>query len=288
MLRRIASAISLNTIDAEAETYRDTLEADSDIDGATWNGGAQRIRLDGEDDAGVSETALCIRCQAFDVRSFARSASRRKGYLLRDVSAGAQSGCTFCTLLLDAVQDVERPEYFYTHAFRPGKTVTKPDLYVHMTVSESYGEETVCARAAGLRANRLLVELGDRFSGITNRSVHEICLAADAGGWIFHLVSRSNCLGWTNCRVQEVQQLGAVTYWAGILATMPRPIRTLIRPAAGSQRVSLTQSAMKPCPGRSRLMRIVRHCRHESLRWFEKAASNDSTSGRLLACTAHT
>lgn len=56
----------------------------------------------------ISDRALlCKCCQRFDIRSFARSASQRRGYLLRDVQASASDGCEFCSLLLDSVKNVE-------------------------------------------------------------------------------------------------------------------------------------------------------------------------------------
>ncbi|KAF2647721.1 hypothetical protein K491DRAFT_763527 [Lophiostoma macrostomum CBS 122681] len=77
-----------------------------------------------------------------------------------------------------AERNVERPTYFYTTAFNGQKT-TNPDLYVHMTVSKNYQDDKASLMAPGLHANRLLIQLGDRFSGVRNQSEHEICLAAD-------------------------------------------------------------------------------------------------------------
>lgn len=166
MLRRITSAISLDTIDPDAEPYRDDWDSEVPTSG-------QVVADEG------SGGSLCDRCQNFDIQSFTRSATRRKGYLLKDVEASANLHCGFCAILWDAVKDIERPEYFYTNSVGPGRTVTNPDLYVHMTVSESYKENRQSALSSGLRANRLLIELGDRFSGDRNASPDEICFAAD-------------------------------------------------------------------------------------------------------------
>ncbi|CAO2649627.1 Nn.00g070120.m01.CDS01 [Neocucurbitaria sp. VM-36] len=169
MLRRTVSAISLDTIDPDAEPYRD----DWDEDGRPLTVG------NAHDHQAEGDASLCARCHDFDLQSFARSATRRKGYLLKDVEISAQSGCAFCTLLLDAAKDAGKPEYFYTHAVFPGRTVTNPDLFVHMKISESYKTDQMDVRSHGLRGNRLLIEIGDRFSDKRNESKHEICLAAD-------------------------------------------------------------------------------------------------------------
>ena len=123
---------------------------------------------------------LCDHCQRFDIQSFARSASCRRGYVFREVKAAAADGCEFCSLLLDSVKDVERPTYFYTNNLGR-RTTTNSDLYVHMTLSENYTDKKMQSASPGLRANRLLTEIEDRFSEVKNASEHELCLAADPG-----------------------------------------------------------------------------------------------------------
>jgi hypothetical protein len=123
---------------------------------------------------------LCDRCQRFDIQSFARSASRRCGYVLREVEIAAANGCEFCSLLLDSVKDVEKPTYFYTTNFGQRRPLN-PDLYLHMTLSENYINKKLHLVSPGLRVNRLLTEIGDRFSEVRNASEHELCLAADPG-----------------------------------------------------------------------------------------------------------
>lgn len=172
MLNRSTSLISLATIDPDIERYRDNRDDD-----------AQPLAINAVSDQAEAEPALCPRCQNFDIQSFARSANRRKGYLLKEVEAAANQSCQFCELLLDAVKDVEKPEYFYLNAIW-GRTTLNPDLYVHMTISESYKDEALATTSPGLQANRLLIELGDRFSGIRNQSRHEICIAADPGRYL--------------------------------------------------------------------------------------------------------
>lgn len=120
-------------------------------------------------------TRLCDRCQRFDLQSFARNASRRHSYALRDVEAAASDGCEFCTLLLDSVKDVEKPVYFSDTIFG-GRMPRNPNLYVYMTLSENYIQSKTLP---GLRANRLLTEIGDRYTKLTSASDHELCLAAD-------------------------------------------------------------------------------------------------------------
>lgn len=167
MPRRTPSLISLATVDLVAEVDRDE-----------WLEAAQARDVEDTSDEAEAAASLCNRCQNFDIQSFARSPSRRRGYLLKDVEMSARDGCEFCSLLLDGVKDVERPTYFYTTTFNRQKT-TNPDLYVHMTVSESYRDDKASLMAPGLRANRLFIQLGDRFSEVRNQSEHEICLAAD-------------------------------------------------------------------------------------------------------------
>lgn len=169
MLNRSTSLISLTTIDPDSEPYRDD-----------WEDDAQPLAVGAVRNQAEAETSLCARCQNFDIQMFARSADRRKGYLFKDVEAAADRGCQFCCLLLEAAKDAGKPEYFYSNAFG-GKTILNPDLYVHMTISESYKAETLTTLSRGLRVNRFLVELGDRFSGVRNPSNREICIAADPG-----------------------------------------------------------------------------------------------------------
>jgi hypothetical protein len=179
MLNRSTSLISLATIDPDIEPYRDDWEDDS-----------QSLAVGAVRNQAEAEISLCARCQNFDIQSFARGADRRKGYLLKNVEAAADQGCQFCGLLLDAVKDVEKPEYFYSNAFVGGKTTLNPDLYVHMTISENYKDKTLATPSRGLRANRLLVELGDRFSGMRNPSNHEICIASDPGRYLVAAYSK--------------------------------------------------------------------------------------------------
>lgn len=167
MPRRTSSLISLTTIDPAAAVEHDE-----------WLEAAQARDVEDTGDEAEAAASLCNRCQNFDIQSFTRSPSRRRGYLLKDVETSARDGCEFCSLLLDGVKDVERPTYFYTTAFNRKKT-TNPDLYVHMTVSESFRDDKASLMAPGLRANRLLIQLGDRFSEVRNQSEHEICLGAD-------------------------------------------------------------------------------------------------------------
>lgn len=128
-----------------------------------------------------SQTTLCERCQNFDIQTFAKTATRKRGYLLSNVETAAREGCEFCSLLMDSVKDVEKPGYFYANMFR-GRTTIHPGLYVHMTLSENYADKTLSSSTSSsprLQANRLLAQLGDRFSEVRNASEHELCLAAD-------------------------------------------------------------------------------------------------------------
>lgn len=169
MLNRSASLVSLATLHQDTESYRNNRADDE-----------QQLPPSIHAEA---SNQLCARCQNFDLRSFARSVDNRKGYIWKDVKTEAAHGCPFCGLLLEVFKDVEEPEYFHTNAF-VGKTTLHPELYVHMTISDNYKEASLTPRSEGLRANRLFIELGDRFSGIRNPSEHEICIAADPGGYL--------------------------------------------------------------------------------------------------------
>ncbi|KAL2066078.1 hypothetical protein VTL71DRAFT_2149 [Oculimacula yallundae] len=167
MLRHRESLISLTTLSPDTEPYHDDWEYD-----------APSLAVSAARHAAEADSSLCPRCQNFDIQLFAKKSDKRKGYLLKDVEAAAAEGCQFCKLLSDAVKDIEKPDYFYSNAF-VGRTTLKPDLYVHMTVSDSYRDEKGSVYSGGLQASRLLVELGDRFSGMRNPSSHEICITAD-------------------------------------------------------------------------------------------------------------
>jgi hypothetical protein len=124
---------------------------------------------------------LCDRCQRFDIQSFARRASRRCGYDIRGVEVAAANGCEFCLLLLDSVKDIEKPAYYTSIPARGQAKPINLDLYLHMTVSENYVNKKLLPVSPGLRVNRLLTEIGDRFNEIRNASERELCLAADPG-----------------------------------------------------------------------------------------------------------
>ena len=171
MPNRTNSLISLATIDVE----------DTSVFHATDEVSDTQALAQAETSLAAGASALCARCQTFSIQSFAPGLHKRKGYLLRDVELAAAQGCQFCSLLCEALRDVQKPEYFYTNVW-VGRTTLNPDLWVHLSVSESYADgarETELM--SGLKINRLLVELGDRFSGVRNRSACEVCLAADPG-----------------------------------------------------------------------------------------------------------
>ena len=84
------------------------------------------------------------------------------------VKAAADQGCQSCGLSLEALEDVDKPEYFHNNAFGGDKTISTPKLYVHMPFPEKYKEEASNASSRGLRANHLFVELGGRLSGVRN------------------------------------------------------------------------------------------------------------------------
>jgi len=165
MSNRPASLIELDAVISTADPDRnDALDIPNVMPADFGNGGT-----------------LCDRCQRFDIQSFARSASRRCGYDLRDVEVAAANGCEFCLLLLDSVKDIEKPTYFTSIPIWGRVKPTNPDLYLHMTVSENYVNKKLLPVSPGLRVNRLLTEIGDRFSEVRNASDHELCLAADPG-----------------------------------------------------------------------------------------------------------
>ncbi len=126
-------------------------------------------------------TPLCKLCQGFDIQSFTRSSTRRRGYLLRHVEAAADA-CEFCSLLLDSVKDIEKPTYFYLRSFSDyrDQEVLNPDLYVHMTLSENYAISRKQYGSLPSGVNRLSTEVGDRIGDLKSASDHELCLAADS------------------------------------------------------------------------------------------------------------
>lgn len=132
----------------------------------------------GDADSGPRAPPLCELCQNFDIHSFNRGSTQTRGYLLRHVEAAAV-GCEFCSLLFDSVKDVEKPTYFYNSLLGYSTHDLKPDLYLHMTLSENYSGSNKQSTWLPLGANRLSTEIGDRFSDVKSASKHELCLAAD-------------------------------------------------------------------------------------------------------------
>lgn len=129
---------------------------------------------------GESRLPLCERCRNFDIHSFTRVKSRRRAYLLCDIEAAAHN-CEFCSLLLEILEDTEKPKYFYFNFWKLETTFTNVDFYVHMSLSQDCSHiNKKQSTSLPLSANRLLVEIGDRSSKIRNSSDHELCLAADA------------------------------------------------------------------------------------------------------------
>lgn len=49
---------------------------------------------------------LCEACQAFDIQAFAKGKPQYRGYRLKDTVYAAQNGCSFCSMLIDNLQDV--------------------------------------------------------------------------------------------------------------------------------------------------------------------------------------
>ena len=120
---------------------------------------------------------LCDRCSIFDIQSFARMPYRSQGYKRSDVEKSAASKCRFCLLLLDSVKGLDPPDPFYISTFGALKS-TKPELYLHMTLSENY--ETAVKKTVGpFNFNRLHIAIGGRFDEVRSHSEVELCVAAD-------------------------------------------------------------------------------------------------------------
>ena len=183
-----ANLIELDSVISTPELTRDHVPDVPDIPDFT---------IDNNDAA--AKAVLCERCKHFDIQSFSKSSTGKRGYLLHDVECSAKDGCEFCSLLLESLEDVEKPNYFYSDALGR-RVVSTPDLYVHMSLSENYSEKS--AGPFELRANRLQVEIGGRYSDVKHVSKTELCLAADQG-W-FELLQLSILLLTYN--VQAVQQ----------------------------------------------------------------------------------
>jgi hypothetical protein len=137
----------------------------------------------------IGPEGLCRRCEDFDIQSFAKSPYRRRGYLLSDTISSFSAGCDFCELLIYCVADVDIPklpnsrlrfdnDYFYFD----------PRIYIHMTVSENYSETWDDAKPE-MGVNRLLVEIGDRFSDMRRSGDKELCLSADSSKPIITYIS---------------------------------------------------------------------------------------------------
>ncbi|KAK4443003.1 hypothetical protein QBC34DRAFT_452750 [Podospora aff. communis PSN243] len=130
-----------------------------------------------------ASASLCTLCQDFNIQSFALGSSRTRGYRLADVQSGAKLDppCGFCALLFDIAKDLEPPMYFtssiVSNGSRPADDV---EMWVHLTASENYCSANV-SQGHGLRVNRLLVEVGDRFGKVRQKSDEEVCFAADDG-----------------------------------------------------------------------------------------------------------
>ena len=163
-----------------AEASRDLIELDSVGHSANDNGAATaQSRIYGS--TVVPRASLCEECQDFDIQAFAKAPSQRLGYPLHQVEAGSIDGCTFCSMLFACVNNLKTPENPYLN--QEANHATRSQLFVHMTMSRDYaGGKRL--ETSPLSANRLLIELGDRFSELRSVCEDEICIAADPG-WYF-------------------------------------------------------------------------------------------------------
>jgi hypothetical protein len=125
---------------------------------------------------------LCERCLDFDIQSFRKSPSHRRGYRYQDVKSNGESAkCEFCALLWSSVKGIEPPSYFYSSSIPGWLRTTTPEIYVHMTMSQNYEPPSANQYTSRLEVNRLLLQVGDRFSDVRHDSPHELCLVADEG-----------------------------------------------------------------------------------------------------------
>jgi hypothetical protein len=121
---------------------------------------------------------LCDQCSTFDIQSFTKTPSRSRGYKKSDVEESAASGCRFCLLLLNSVRDLDPPDSFYISTF--GSLIsTKPELYIHMTLSRNY-ETSTRREVDPFSFNRLDIALGGRFEEVRSHSDVELCITADS------------------------------------------------------------------------------------------------------------
>jgi hypothetical protein len=120
---------------------------------------------------------LCDRCSIFDVQSFTKTPNRTRGYKKSDVETSAASNCRFCRLLLETVEGLDPPDPFYISTFG-GLKSTRPELYIHMTLSEN-GEAATEKTVGPFGFNRLHIAVGGRFEEVRSHSEVELCLAAD-------------------------------------------------------------------------------------------------------------
>jgi hypothetical protein len=122
---------------------------------------------------------LCERCSRFDIQSFTKTQNRTRGYKLSDVETSAADNCRFCLLLLDSVKGLDPPDPFYISTFGALKS-TKPELYIHMTLSENF-DPIVKNKIGPFRFNRLHTAIGDRFDEVRSHSEIELCVTVDPG-----------------------------------------------------------------------------------------------------------
>jgi hypothetical protein len=121
---------------------------------------------------------LCDRCSTFDIQSFVKTPSRSRGYKRSDVEESAAFGCRFCLLLLNSVKGLDPPDSFYVSTFGSLRS-TKPELYIHMTLSRNY--ETATRKPVDpFSFNRLQIALGGRFDEVKSHSEVELCITADS------------------------------------------------------------------------------------------------------------
>lgn len=74
--------------------------------------------------------SLCEQCEAFDIYSFLNDPFYSRGYSFRSLKLAAATGCSFCSLVLDAFRERRLPVLKARHR-REG---SEDDWWVHFTL----------------------------------------------------------------------------------------------------------------------------------------------------------
>ncbi|KAK4459666.1 heterokaryon incompatibility protein-domain-containing protein [Cladorrhinum samala] len=98
--------------------------------------------------------ALCDRCQRFDIHEFSRTWAGFCGFPLRAICRSAQSGCSFCTLILHQLHAVSSQD-IYEAITRPsswGHSINPAWMEFRPVRGQLLGEETIPSASLNLKS----------------------------------------------------------------------------------------------------------------------------------------